>query len=50
LGRSEALIDEAIDQDPHLPPRTPTLLYPAALPLSSEILDYAAGKRRVASA
>jgi hypothetical protein len=34
-------VDEAIDQDPHPPPRGSDAFYPAALPLSSQVLNYA---------
>jgi len=38
------LVDEAIDQDPHLPPRGfRCFFYPAALPLSRQTLTYTAG-------
>ena len=37
------LVDEAIDQDLHLLPRGSDAFYPAALPLSRQILDYTAG-------
>jgi arylsulfatase A-like enzyme len=40
---AKPLVDDAIDQDPHLPPRASVLLYPAALPLSRQTLTYVAG-------
>jgi hypothetical protein len=42
-GMAKPLVDEAIDQDPHLPPRGSDTFYPAALPLSRQTLDYTAG-------
>jgi hypothetical protein len=38
-GAAKPLVDETIDQDPHLPPRAPD----ATLPLSCQTLDYTAG-------
>jgi hypothetical protein len=40
---AKPLVDEAIDQDPHLCRGAPTLFYSAALPLSRQTLDYTAG-------
>src|SRR6266700_4563368 len=40
---AKPLVDEAIDQDPHRPPRGFDVFYPAALPLSRQALDYTAG-------
>lgn len=37
---AKPLVDEAIDQDPHLPPRGFHAFLPAALPLSSQTLSY----------
>jgi len=45
---AKPLVDEAIDQDPHRPPRRSCAFYPAALPLSSQTLTYAAGVIRQA--
>jgi len=42
-GMAKPLVDEAIDQDPHLPPRGSDAFPPAALPLSRQTLDYTAG-------
>jgi hypothetical protein len=42
-GMAEPLADEAIDQDPHPPPRGSDAFYPAALPLSRQTLTYTAG-------
>jgi siroheme synthase len=39
---AKPLVDEAIDQDPHLPPRGFDAFYPAALPLSRRTLGYTA--------
>ena len=39
---AKPLVDEAIDQHPHLPPRGSDAFYPAALPLSRQTLDYTA--------
>ena len=36
-------VEEAIDQDPHPPPRGSNAFYPAGLPLSRQTLDYTAG-------
>lgn len=48
---AKPLVSEAIDQDPHPPPRGFHLFYPAALPLSSQGLHYTAGiiRRQVCS-
>src|SRR6266516_4686897 len=40
---AKPLVDEAIDQDPHLPPRGFGAVLPAALPLSRQTLTYTAG-------
>jgi hypothetical protein len=40
---AKSLADEAIDQDPHPPPRGSGTFYPAALPLSRQTLDYTGG-------
>jgi Helix-turn-helix of DDE superfamily endonuclease len=42
-GGSEALVDEAIDRDPHLLPRGCSAFCPAARPLSRQTLAYTAG-------
>jgi hypothetical protein len=40
---AKSLVDEAIDQDPHPPPRGSDAFYRAALPLSRQTLDFTAG-------
>jgi Helix-turn-helix of DDE superfamily endonuclease len=52
---AKPLLNEAIDQDPHLLPRGFHAFYPAALPLSSQMLSYVAGvirrhRRQIGSA
>ena len=42
-GWNKPLVDEAIDQDPRLPPRGFHVFYPAVLPLSAQTLTYVAG-------
>jgi hypothetical protein len=42
-GRNKPLVEEAIDQDPRLPPRCFHFFYPAVLPLSAQTLTYVAG-------
>jgi transposase-like protein len=42
--KPKPLVDEAIDQDPHRPPKgLQMLFYPTALPLSRQTLTYTAG-------
>ena len=40
---AKALVNEAIDQDPHRPLRDLMLFYPRRLPLARQTFTYAAG-------